>query len=122
MQIDGFYLFSNLSCLSISSLAFLRQVRHDQCVSPSRNSYQRNDGQSEKCKLPYRKESHCKSDKKLGNVAMASLEMWKIMSLALVSVSKNSIFFLSTDCRYLNRKRAVCLSPVCVQNATPGDQ
>lgn len=36
-------------------------------------------------------------------------------------VSKNLISFLKTDCRYLKRRHAVCLSPVCIQHATPAN-
>lgn len=50
---------------------------------------------------------------------IASLEMWKIILASLASLSKKLISFFSTACKYFKRKRAVCLSPVCIQNATP---
>lgn len=45
--------------------------------------------------------------------------MWKMILESLASVSKKLMSFFKTDWRYLSRKRAVCLSPVCIQNATP---
>lgn len=50
---------------------------------------------------------------------IASLEMWKMILASLASLSKKLISFFSTACKYFKRKRAVCLSPVCIQNATP---
>jgi len=50
---------------------------------------------------------------------IASLEMWETKFSFSPSVSKNLMSILKSAPSYFDRKRLVCRSPICIQNATP---